>query len=403
MCRKNPDQTPKIVIDFLSLTTVIARKQEDGICGGRHQITLNTWKTILNALTSTGASLVFFSDLNIQEGKLGEWMNRRDDEFRVYTEIYDSIERGITLEEITNRKNDRKSLSSTFYGMAAIAREYGQYNHSVRRECDLEIAHFAKHNNVLAVITNDTDFLIFDGDWKFWSSENICITESNRLKTIEYNRNGLACMLSLARHQLPLFATLLVNDFTHSYFHKLNRFFGPNRYRVRNVAKYVRKFGRLNITDLDLERIIFRVFGYNDEELQQVFRQSLDSYNIDFPPIQIDDALEQKLLHTNMYRPYMSNTWGIQGITMGFYDMRGTGTNFPMLLIDWIRRKKGILKPNTERDTFLVLAKKEINQNFMAHTETIICPECKHYLTIFILNTIFKRCRCFFSSTAYFG
>lgn len=382
-CRANPGQIPTIVIDFLSLASVFARKEEDVICGGRHQITLSAWKVMLNALKSTGSSLVFFSDLNIQEGKVDEWLNRRDEEFLVYTELYNLIDSHITLKEIIERQSDRKSLSSTFYGMAVIAREYGQFYHSIRRECDLEIANFAKNNNALAVISNDTDFLIFDGNWRFWSSQDIIVIQ-NRPKTIEYNRNGIANICSLAKHQLPLFATLLANDFTHVYYNQLARFYcsmGPMKYRIKNVARYVRKVGSANLSDTDIKRIIQNVFGSTNDELEKLFKQSLSSYNVDFPPVQIEDPLEQKLLHTNMYRPYMTIMWGIQGITLGFYDMRAPGTNLTMLLIDWIQRKKGILKQNT-KDTFLLLAKKEINQNFMAHTETVISPECEHFLRI---------------------
>ncbi|XP_055310152.1 uncharacterized protein LOC129573547 [Sitodiplosis mosellana] len=375
--RANPGKTPIIVIDFLSLTNGLTKKEEDAICGGRHQIALENWKKMLNALKSTGSSLVFFSDLNIQVGKVDEWLNRRNEEFLIYTEIYDLIDSGISLREVIERQSDKKSVSSTFYGMAVIAREYGQFNYSIRRECDLEIANYAKNNNALAVITNDTDFLIFDGNWRLWSPQDIHITQSNRLKTIEYNRNGIANTCSLARHQLPLFATLLANDFTHGYYNQLARFYcsmGPMKYRIRNVARYVRKLGNVNLNEFDISRIIQQVFGYTNDELQQLFRQSLDSYNIDFSPMQIDNPLEQKLLNTAMYRPYMANSCGIHGFTMGFYDMRGSSANLPILLIDWVKRRKGILKRNTN-ETFLVLAKKNMNQSFVSHTETVICPE----------------------------
>lgn len=315
---------------------------------------------------------------------MDEWLNRRNDEFLIYTDLYDLIESGLTLNEIIQRQRERKSVTSTFYGMAVISREYGQFNHSIRRECDLEIANYAKKHNALAVITNDTDFLIFDGNWKFWSSQDVHLTQSNRLKTIEYNRNGIANILSLAKHQLPLFATLLANDFTHGYYNQLARFYcsmGPMKYRIRNVARYVRKVGNANLTESDISRIIQQVFGYTNDELQQLFRQSLDSYEIDFPPVKIDDPLKQKLLNTAMYRPYMANTCGIHGITMGFYDMRGTSANLTMILIDSIKRRRGILKRNT-KETFLILAKKEINQYFAAHNETMICPECKRLLRV---------------------
>ncbi|XP_031625913.1 uncharacterized protein LOC116342439 [Contarinia nasturtii] len=380
--RANPGRTPIIVIDFLSLTNGVVKKDEDIICGGRHKIALNRWKELLNALKGTGSELVFFSDLTIQEGKIDEWLLRRDEEFEVYTEVYDLISSGIPLSEVVANQTNRKALTSTFYGMAIIAQNYGQFHYSIRHECDLEIAQYAKRNGALAVISNDTDFLIFDGEWRFWSSQDIKIIHSNRLKTIEFNRNGIANICSLATYQLPLFSTLLANDFTHIYYNQLARFYctmGPMKYRIKNVARYVRRVGHVNLNDSDITQIIQHVFGYIDDDLQRVFRQSLNAYNTDFPAIHIDDPLEKKLLLTKMYRPYMSNLSSINGFTLPYYDMRGSATNtisFSMMLIHWIQRRKGILRQTSkESQTFLVLAKKEINQHFMAHSEEPIYPE----------------------------
>lgn len=366
----------------MSLTNGVSKKYEDLICGGRHQITLNSWKELLNALKATGSELVFFSDLNIQEGKVDEWLKRRDEEFKLYTNLYDLIGSGIPLSEVVENHKDQKALTSTFYGMAVIAQNYGQFHYSVRHECDLEIAQYAKQNGALAVLTNDTDFLIFDGEFRFWSSQDIKIIHSNRLNTVEFNRDGVANVCSIANYQLPLFATLLTNDFTHIYYNQLARFYctmGPIKYRIKNVARYVRKIAfSPNLTNSELREIVRQVFGYTNDEIYEVFRQSLNSYNIDFPTTQIDDPLEKKLLLTKMYRSYMSSMGSIIGFTLPFYDMRGTQGNFSMMLIDWIRRRKGILKEKLKgSQTFLVLAKKDIHQNFMAHTETPHYPQCK--------------------------
>lgn len=365
----------------MSLTNCVAKKQEDTICGGRHQFVLESWKTILDLFKSTEAELVFFSDLTVQTEKNEEWLNRRDEEFKIFKKLYDLIDSGISLEKIVAEQKDAKSLSSTFYGMAIIARKYGTFHSSVRHECDLEAAQYATRHNALAVITNDTDFLIFEGSWRFWSSQDINITQSNRLKTAEYNRNALLDLCSLSMHQLPLLATLVTNDHTHSYYDRLARFFyRPTKNRIRNVAIYVRKIGSIILTDDDITRIIRQIFGYTDDELQQVFRKSLNSYKIDFTPVEIDDPLEKKLLGTNMYSPYVSNKSHNQGLNMGFYDMQGSepNSNLSMLMCDWIKRKKGIMR-NQSRDlfNFSVLMKKSIDENFRAHTETPIYPDCK--------------------------
>lgn len=359
---------------------------EDVICGGRHKIAMDFWINILNTFTATGAKLVFFSDLNIQVNKIEEWMNRRDEDHKIYTDLYDRIDAGQTLAEIISQKTDFKALSSTFYGMAIIAQNYGEFNYCVRHECDLELAKYAKKENAVAVITNDTDFLIFEGPWKFWSSQEIKITPSNQLETVEYNRGGIAKVCALSQHQLPLFATLLANDFTHSYYNQLSRFasgLGPLKYKFQNIARYVRqKFSSKNLSNRDIQSIAHNVFGYSNDEIVDLIKESLKSYNVNFSPAEVSDPLELKLMHTNMYRPYMSNMCSIHGLTTSYYDNRGCeeGKALPILLIDWVKRRKGVLrqqKSNRNIYSFILLAKTITSQDYMDTEELPIYPECK--------------------------
>lgn len=356
---------------------------------------MDFWINILNTFTATGAKLVFFSDLNIQVNKIEEWMNRRDEDHKIYTDLYDRIDAGRTLDEIISEKTDFKALSSTFYGMAMIAQNYGEFNYCVRHECDLELAQYAKKENAIAVITNDTDFLIFEGPWKFWSSQEIEIKPSNQLETVEYNRRGIAKVCALSQDQLPLFATLLANDFTHSYYNQLSRFaagLGPLKYKFRNIASYVRKKASKNLSNRDIRSIAHNVFGYSNVEIVDLIKESLKSYNLDFPPAEISDPLELKLLHTNMYRPYMSNMCSIHGLTTSYYDNRGCeeGKALPILLIDWLKRRKGVLrqqKSNRNVYRFILLAKTITSQDYMDTEELPIYPECKNFTMFF--KTIF--------------
>lgn len=367
----------------MSLANCVSKKQDDVICGGRHKIALDMWINMLNAFKATGAKLVFFSDLNIQVSKIEEWMNRRDDDFKRYAEIYDKIDAGMTLQEIVAEPTDIKALSSTFYAMALIAENFGEFNYSVRHECDLEVAQYAKRHNAIAVITNDTDFLIFDGPWRFWSSQEILVTSTNRLKTVEYNRNGIANVCSLSQYQLPLFATLVANDFTHVYYDQLSRFaskFGPLKFRIKNIARFVRQRAHRDLSDKDIRSIVHHVFGYSNDEIVDLIKESLDSYNVDFSTAVIDDALEEKLLHTNMYRPYMGNMCTIHGLTASYYDMRGCepGKYLTTLLIDWLKRRKGVLRQKGQNNySFILLAKTSLNINYMDSEEVPIYPDCK--------------------------
>lgn len=335
----NPDKTPKIVIDFLSLTHCVAKKEKDTICGGRHQVALNSWKKILNALKATGCEIVFFADLTIQEGKTDEWISRRNEKFDFYISLYKLIDVGASVDSITATVQERKGLTSTFSAMETIAETFGEFHRSVEYECDLELAQYAKREKALAVITDDTDFLIFDGEWRLWMSGDIQITSSNQLKTTEFNRKALPSLCSLNQRQLPLLATLIGNDFTKKHNDQLYNFarqLGPLRTKFQNVAQFVRGFGNGALSTADLERISNRVF--NSRNMADLIRQSIGSYNTDFPPATIDDPLEKKLLKTSMYRPYVGLMSEIQGITMPFYDLfhAQRGIILPLILADWV-------------------------------------------------------------------
>lgn len=382
------------MIDFLCLTNGFSSKPLDTICGGRHQIILNTWIQLLDALKATDCALVFFSDLNIQMGKIDEWLSRRNNEFEFYTNLYDSITDGKSLSTIVEMVGNR-SITSGFYGMAAIAHKYGEFFHSTKHEADLELAQYAKHHDAMAVISDDTDFLIFEGSWRLWSAQNIQITPTNQLKTFEYNRNGIANTLSLSTHQLPLFATLMGNDFTKSYFNELSNFYkqiGGFRYKIQNVARFIRNMKQDKrsrcISDIHIRRIVQLMCGFANDEMEQLLKRSIDSYNTNFLPTVPSDPIEAKLLHTNreMYRPYMGNLGLVHGLTMPFYDLRGYAskqTNLANLITDWIKRRKGIVM-NGHKDsplTFTLLMRKNFHEKCMALTETIIRPDCEFTFT----------------------
>ncbi|XP_055309991.1 uncharacterized protein LOC129573501 isoform X2 [Sitodiplosis mosellana] len=187
----------------------------------------------------------------------------------------------------------------------------------------------------------------------------------NQMRTIEFNRNGLATICSLSQHHLPLLATLLTNDFTHDYYDQLVNFYtslGPMKFVVKNVARYVKKVGSAHLSDLDIRRLTQHAFGEADNKIQRLIRQSLDSYNIDFPPVIIEDPMELKLLNTGMYELYMYYMGEIQDIILGMYDMRDckSETNLPLLLTDW---------------AFTLLTKKQFNEDYIIHKEEPIYPE----------------------------
>lgn len=71
----------------------------------------------------------------------------------------------------------------------------------------------------------------------------------------------------------------------------------------------------------------------------------------------------------------------VQDLLLGFYDLRDCDpkANIVALSIDWLKRKTGILKKRFEDDTITikVLAKKDVNEDYMVHIEKPVYPDCK--------------------------
>lgn len=76
-------------------------------------------------------------------------------------------------------------------------------------ECDEEIARFAYQNRCLAILGQDTDFVVYPGARHYWSIKNF---DKHRMKTLEYSGARLASSLHLHYGHLPLLASLLGND-----------------------------------------------------------------------------------------------------------------------------------------------------------------------------------------------
>lgn len=241
----------------------------------------------------------------------------------------------------------------------------------------------------MAIVSKDSDFFIFNGLWRLWSSNGI-VQSGSRLKTIEYQRNSIERILSLKRDQLPLFATLLGNDITNTktFNLRIDNFFkeiGPPGQKIRNVARFIRDLGPgmnfKRLSESNIREMVEIIFGRANSTWEKLIRTSIDSYNTDFSPAVITDPIEKKLLHSNMYPSYMESMANIQTINMVFYDLRGcnSDTSLPDLLIDWIKRRKGIVMNSAKApsNTFTLLVKKNFNEKCMAYTETLTYPNCE--------------------------
>lgn len=91
-----------------------------------------------------------------------------------------------------------------------IAREFGTVIVATERDCDGIVAHQAKEHNALAVISPDTDFLIYQGNWNHWIADRIKFGECGGINVTAncFDRNKLTSHFGLNREQMKIFATI---------------------------------------------------------------------------------------------------------------------------------------------------------------------------------------------------
>lgn len=356
---------------------------------------LKKWASMLDALKSTDCKLICFSDLYIPEDKIAKKLNSQNVGYEASNKLYKALEnRKIDLQTILTGI-PRRPLKSVFYGMAIVAHDKcDEFYRSTKHEADFAIATYAEQHEVMAILSSDSDFLIFGGTWQLWSANDIRFTK-DRLETIEYDRNKITQTLSLSTHQLPLFATLLGNDRCKCL--GVNDFFKStnlSKDRVRNIAQYVHDMScamenSTRISNADLKRIITPILKDNENynKKEELIRKSIDSYITNHRSgYERGEPIEERFAGSGVYRSYMLCINPIHEQHMQFYDLRGSEpvTNLPDLLTDWIKRKRGIIVNNT-RDrpsTFTLLIKKEVSEQAKAYTETLTYPDCEFTLEL---------------------
>lgn len=349
--------------------------KKDTICGGRHKTVLNKWEKVLTELKKTGCKLVFHVDFNLQEEKVNTWLDWHNGYSENYEEIYQKITDGKSLEMIANEVE--YIPPPTFYGTVTIAKKYGEFHYAVKYESDRELAMYANNQKAMAIMSNDTDFCIFNGSWKLWTCREIDISEPNKVTTIEYNRKGFAKMFNLSSYQLPLLATLagngIISDEQLQGFHKEIK--GE---RFSGLTKKIKPFHCNPLSESDIARISKSVFGKDDNnETRLLIRQSIESYNINGKRPTVD---EMQLSQFDMNKSLVSTQSTIQRFLMAFYDF-GCDISFPNLLTEWLKRRMGlgsVLLLNESGDsTLTIFTKKEQAQPYKEYKETKIYHDCQ--------------------------
>lgn len=197
---EQPDQsTPLIVFDISGLR--FSEKSLSDSSSNNREIL----EKFLKRLKTLDVKIVFFFDLDLDNKKTENWLKRRNEEFESKIDRY--LFETKTTAESQYESNGLYSIDN----FLSVLSKYGVCEFGVpNRDCDLDIARYANKKKAMAIFTRDTDFMIFDGNWKYWSIDNKDL-DLEKCTTHEYDRVLFKQKINLTAKQLPLFATIMAS------------------------------------------------------------------------------------------------------------------------------------------------------------------------------------------------
>ncbi|XP_055538116.1 uncharacterized protein LOC129725835 [Wyeomyia smithii] len=347
---------PVIAIDLKSFCGVISESDLPGLlCGGRYEAVYRQLDRFFGKLADLGVELAFFNDGPIQQTKFNTWQRKQTEKYKNSIEIMDAVDSNAFDVNSLVKKFRNSIPANTRYSLQNIAQKYGTYKLSIENECDKDLAAYATSMRAMAVITSDTDFLIYQGPWRVWVFESMDIA---RYTVYEYSKTSLLQYLGLRVQQLPLLATLSGNDIiNYDIVKPFHIRLGQPKQKFRNVAEFIRSRPNASVDELTRQ-----VFKSKSLDLKNRFQESLDSYKIDsldFNANSNQDETLAMLLSQNHEFGYQLWTNKPFELTTYFIDLRSEnrGFKFAQLLFQMYERLAGIIlwnKPDAREFTLIV-------------------------------------------------
>lgn len=225
------------------------------------------------------AELVFFLDGPVVGTKFETWASRQNRKYHTHSKVLDMVYQELPLSTIAATSSIYSNISLNV--IEESCKKFGKFYYSVTSECDQEVAKFCYGNQrVLAVFSIDTDYLIFPGHWRLFSTK--CLN-FDKLTTKEFNRRLLRDDLGLTNFQMTVFATIAGNDIVR--YQELTQFHsrfshnpGVKLPALANLVRAITKNSR-NRRKL-LENLSINICGDSNKISMDTLNASINSYNV---------------------------------------------------------------------------------------------------------------------------
>ncbi|XP_063700239.1 uncharacterized protein LOC134830626 [Culicoides brevitarsis] len=203
------NKSPIILIDFSVVTHMQSSNYMEILCGSRWQVFIDREKKFLSSLVDAGAKLVFFIEAPTKDNTRESWFIRKTNQYEDYCKAVWAVKQRDEnwLIELQHEERLRTpTVHGPFYRQHL--KSLGKWKNCYE-DVDLEIARYAKENEAFAVFTDDSDFLIFEGDFRMMSYKQI---DYGTFETTEIWKDQLREHFGLKSYQMALFSTFCGND-----------------------------------------------------------------------------------------------------------------------------------------------------------------------------------------------
>eukprot|EP00878_Enallax_costatus_P002970 GHUV01003166.1.p1 GENE.GHUV01003166.1~~GHUV01003166.1.p1 ORF type:complete len:1079 (+),score=465.60 GHUV01003166.1:1177-4413(+) len=206
----NQNGKPRIVVfDAPGALKSFLRPAKRGLLYDFHQQQQKV-RSMVRAFKQQGYELVVFLDCNIPDDKLTTWYRRRAVEASTLRKLNQQL-------SAEPAKNVPDSLwLPPNGGLQMLGDAFAEAGCKVFYsfdDSDKEAAYWAKENGAYAIITDDTDFLCYEGVERIWAGQiKLPGGRNNQIRVNELLRQRLLGSLGLNQLQLQQLAGLLGND-----------------------------------------------------------------------------------------------------------------------------------------------------------------------------------------------
>lgn len=331
----------------MSIVGYLCENKIEILCGGCHDFYHYHLSQIFSTL-GQNCELIFFMDGYVQmDSKFSTWRKRQNEKYKDNLAIISDIHQGRTLSEII-RKHRYIYANSMLNVIEDVAIKFGTLNYAIKFECDQEVAQFAALQwRTLAVFSDDSDFLIFGGRWRYFSMKYF---NSACFKSMEYNRYALRTYLDLNVFQMSIFATCLGNDILSNK--SIASFHKKFNDKILDIADFIRN----NIKDMKthsdvLDFLVIAIFGVGNDYFKQLISKSINSYFINYQAINEEGPFDYLLQYHMLFtRNVLSDA--PFNFSLIFYDLQEYPKSLYDISIELFQRQAGIVFAQVRMDPF---------------------------------------------------